>query len=194
MALSIGGNKGKSKSSTAQTMDQTTSTSLSDFSKGLITDRMSEIGGQTYQGLDPNAYKAYENPYTQEVINATTADINASRDEEANQQRAAMLARGALGSSDRRGVREAELAGRYDRTLATTIGGLRAQGFNQATGVAQTENSNKNQFDANTQARIDQLLALIAGNDRTSRTTGTSTETSKGSRSGMNLGFSYGGG
>lgn len=187
MALSLGGSKNKSKSSQQSTMDQTSSTSLSDRAYGSLTDRIAEVGGQKYQSLDPSAYKDFSNPYEDDVIAATVADITAGRDAEANQQRQAMLARGALGSSDRRGVREAELADKYDRTTATTVGGLRSAGFNAAQGVAQAENANRNQFDAQTQARIDQLLALL-GQETTTRTTGKSTGSGTGS------GYSFGGG
>lgn len=193
MALSIGGNKSKSKNTSNQTMNQTSTSALTGGSRALLQQRLAELNGQSYEALDPGAYEAYLDPYTDEVIDATTADINASRDEEANAQRQAMLARGALGSSDRRGVREAELAGRYDRTLASTIGGLRSSGFRQAQGVAQAENTNKNTFQANIEDQINRLLALLA-NDRVTTTNGTQSGVSTGKQSGMNFGFTYGGG
>ena len=193
MALSIGGNKGKSKNTSSQTMNQTSTSTLTQQSQALLAKRLAELNGQTYEGLDPNAYEAFMDPYTNEVIDATTADINASRDEEANAQRQAMLARGALGSSDRRGVREAELTGRYDRNLASTVAGLRSSGFRQAQGVAQAENTNKNSFQANIESQINQLLALLA-NDRVTTTNGSQSGVSTGKQSGMNFGFTYGGG
>jgi len=191
MAFSLGGSKSKSKSTTAETSSGVKTSTLAPDSAALLKARLAEIGGQSYDALDPNAYKAYENPYQDAVIDATTNDINASRDEEANAQRQAMLARGPLGSSDRRGVREAELAGRYDRTLATTIGGLRSAGFNTATGVAQSENNNKNTYSANVQNQINQLLALLAS-DRVETTAGSSTGTKTGS--GYTLSGEYKGG
>lgn len=193
MALSIGGNKGKSKNTSNQTMNQTSTSALTGDSRALLQQRLAEMNGQSYEGLDPTAYEAFLDPFTNEVIEATTRDINASRDEEANMQRQDMLARGALGSSDRRGVREAELAGRYDRTLASTIGGLRSSGFRQAQGVAQAENANKNTFQASLQQQINQLLSLLA-NDRVTTTNGVQTGVQTGKQSGMNFGFTYGGG
>ncbi len=192
MALSLGGskNKSKTKQATTQTTSGTQTSTLTDQSRQLLMDRLSEIQGQQYEGFDPADIAQYQNPYQQEVIDATTADIAAARGEEANIQRQAMLARGALGSSDRRGVREAELAGRYDRTLATTIGGLRQGGFDRATGVAQTESANRNNFQGSIQAQINQLLALIAG-DRTVTTNGTASGTSTGSESGGRFGFEF---
>ena len=188
------GSKNKSKSSSSQTQqfDQTAQTSLSDRSWNMLTGRRDELAGQEYQALDPNAYQSYMNPYQQEVIDATTADINANRDRAANQQRSDIAGAGAFGD-DRRGIMEAELAGQYDRTLATTLGGLRSRGFSEAQGVAQGENSNRNQFDANTQNQINQLLALL-GQETNTRTRGTQSGQTRGTTTGMNLGFTYGGG
>lgn len=189
MALSLGGNKSKSKSTQSQTTSGTRTSTLAPDSAALLQQRLSELNGQSYQALDSNAYKAYSDPYEQDVIAGTTADINAARGEEANAQRQAMLARGPLGSSDRRGVREAELAGRYDRTLATTVGGLRSAGYRNAMGVAQNENTNQNTFQANIQNQVNQLLALLASN-RTETTNGTATGSSSGTQTGLNFGFS----
>jgi len=191
MALSLGGDKKKSKATTNQTTSGTQTSTLTGDSAALLKARLAELGGQTYSGLNPSDIAQYENPYQDQVIDATAADINASRDEEANTARQAALARGPLGSSDRRGVREAELAGRYDRTLATTIGGLRARGFDNATGVAQTENANKNTFQQSIQQQVNALLALLAG-DRTVTTNGTASGTQTGSSYGLDFGFKKG--
>lgn len=189
--LSIGGSKNKQKQSTTQNVNQTQTSTMTPEAKAILQQRMVELQGQQYQGLDPNAYKAFESPYQQEVIDATTADINAARGVAGNDQRAQALARGAKGLSDRRGVYEGELQGQYDRTLATTIGGLRQSGYGQAVGIAQNENTNKNQYDAGLQDRITQLLALLAG-DRTVTTNGTTTGTAKGTSTGLNFGWSGG--
>jgi hypothetical protein len=190
MALSLGGSKNKTKGSTNQTFDQTGSTTLSDRSWDMLTGRLGELGGQQYQALDPNAYQAYMDPYQNEVIDATTADINANRDMAANQQRSDLAGAGAFGDK-RRGVMEAELTGQYDRTLATTLAGLRSGGFRQAQGVAQGENANRNQFDANTQAQINQLLALL-GQETTTNTRGNSQGRTRGTGMGLNFGYTYG--
>jgi hypothetical protein len=192
MALSIGGNKSRSRGSTNQSFDQNAATRLSDRSFNAINSRMGELGGQEYRALDPNAYQAYMNPYQQEVIDATTADINANRAEAANADRAMMAGAGAFGNN-RRGVVEAETAGRFDRTLATTLAGLRSRGFSDAQGVAAGENTNRNQFDANTQQQINQLLSLLAQETETN-TRGTSQGQTRGTTTGMNVGFTYGGG
>lgn len=187
MALSVGGSKNKTKQSQQQQMAQ--STSLAPRAYDAISGQMGALQNRQYQALDPNAFKAFQNPFEDEVIGAATADINANRDRAASQLQGDFAARKAFGN-DRRGIQEAELTGQYDRTLATTQAGLRSQGFSQAQGIAQTENSNRNQFDANTQAQIAQLLALLSGETTTN---GTSSGTSRGTSTGMNLGFSYGG-
>ena len=192
--MAIGASKNKSKTSGSQTQqfNQTQDTRLSDRAYGMVTDRMNGLGQQEYKSLDPNAYKDYMNPYQQEVIDATTADINANRALEGNNQRADIARAGAFGDS-RRGVVEAELAGKYDRTLATTLAGLRSGGYRDAQGIAQGENANRNQFDMMTQQQINQLLALL-GQETTTNSTGTSSGSSRGKTSGFNLGFAYGGG
>lgn len=191
MALSLGGGKNKSKSSQNQQFDQTASTSLSPRAFGMLSDRLGEIGGREYQALDPNAYKSFMNPYQQEVIDATTADLEAQRGLAANQQRSDLAGAGGFGD-DRRGIMEAELAGQHDRTLATTLAGLRSRGFESAQGVAAGENTNRNQYEQNTQALVNQLYAIL-GNETTTRSSGTSSGTAKGSGSNMNFGFTYGG-
>lgn len=186
--MSLSGSKSKTSQTQNQSFNQTSR--LSDRAYNTFTDRMGELRGQEYQTLDPNAYKAYENPYQQEVIDATTADINANRALAGNQQRSDLAAAGAFGD-DRRGIMEAELEGQYDRTLATTLGGLRARGFEQAQGVAAGENANRNNYSQQTQAMINQLLSLL-GNETT--TSGTSQGSSRGRSSNLGFGFTYGGG
>lgn len=187
--MAIFGNKNKSKSSSTQQSSGTQTSSLTAASRDALLARMNQIQSQSYQGLDPTAYQAFESPYQQDVIDATTADIQAARALEANNARQAMLARPGGAMSDRRGVAEAELSGRYDRTLATTLAGLRQAGFQQAQGIAQQENTNRNQYQVGLDQQINQLLALLA-NDRV--ITSNSTGSQSGSTSGFNLGFGYG--
>jgi len=193
MALSLGGGKNKNKSSSTsnQSFNQTSRTSMGDYGRGLLENRLSELGDHRYRGLEIGDVNQWMNPYQQEVIDAATADINASRDQAANQQRQAMLARGALGGSDRRGIHDAELQGQYDRTLATTLGGLRQSGYNRALGVAQQEAANRGNYDQSVQQQINQLLMLLAGNDTVTTSSGTSTGAQTGKSSGMNFGFGF---
>lgn len=77
----------------------------------------------------------FMNPYLNDVVAATQADMA----EQFGQQRAALDARaagaGAFGGS-RFGVREAQLDGEQSRALGSTLGGLRADGFNTALNFA----------------------------------------------------------
>lgn len=195
MSLSLGGNKSKTSGSQTQTQNSTSSTSMGDYGKGILTNRMNELGGKAYEGLQVGDIEQWMNPQTQAVIDATTADIEAARGRAGNEQRQAMLARGALGGSDRRGVYEAELQGNYDRTLATTLGGLRSNAWDKAAGIAGGEAANRSNYDQSVQQQINQLLALLAGSDTVTRSSGTASGTSKGSGSqfGFDAGFKYGG-
>lgn len=188
--MSLSGSKNKTSASQTQQFNQSATQSLSPRAWDMINGRMSDLGKAEYKSLDPSAYKQYENPYQQEVIDATTADINANRALAGNSQRADIARAGAFGDN-RRGIMEAELEGQYDRTLATTLGGLRARGYEQSLGVAQGENTNKNQFDQMTQQQINQLLALLS-QETTTTGQGASSGTSRGKTSGFNLGFTYG--
>ena len=77
----------------------------------------------------------FMNPYLDDVVSATEADMQ----EQFGQQRAALDARaagaGAFGGS-RFGVRESQLDGEQSRALGSTLGGLRADGFNTALNFA----------------------------------------------------------
>lgn len=195
MSLSLGGKKSKTSGSQTQTQNSTSSTSMGDYGKGILTNRMNELGGKAYEGLQVGDIEQWMNPQTQAVIDATTADIEAARGRAGNEQRQAMLARGALGGSDRRGVYEAELQGNYDRTLATTLGGLRSNAWDKAAGIAGGEAANRSNYDQGVQQQINQLLALLAGSDTVTRSSGTASGTSSGKSSGFafDAGFKYGG-
>lgn len=183
--------KNKSKSKTNQSFNQTSSTSYNPAFQGQLNDQLARLNGQTYRALGANDYQQYESPYQQEVIDAATADLNANRDRAMTQQQSDIAGAGAFGDK-RRGIYEAELAGQQDRTMATTLAGLRQAGFSQAQGIAQGENANRNQFDANSQQQILQLLALLGQGNQTTTGSGTSNGTTR--NSGLNFGFSYGGG
>lgn len=185
--MAIGGGKNKSKTNSSQTQQFNQNTSMTPRAYEAVTGRMRDLEQQEYQKLDPSAYLDYLNPFQDEVIDATTADINANRDRAATGQQAEIAAAGAFGDK-RRGIYEAELDGQYDRTLATTLAGLRSRGYSDAVGIAQGENTNRTAFDANTQMQINQLLSLLADEKTTS---GTSSGTAKGSQTGYNMGFSW---
>jgi hypothetical protein len=184
--MSFGKNRSNSRSN--QSFNQTSSTSYNPAFQARLDGQFGRLQGQSYRALSPTDYQQYESPYQQEVIDATTADINANRAQAANGQRASIAGAGAFGDK-RRGIMEAELDGQYDRTLATTVAGLRQAGYSQAQGIALGENNNRNQFDANTQNQIAQLMALLAQGNQT--TTGSGSSAGRTSGSSTNFGFSW---
>jgi hypothetical protein len=82
----------------------------------------------------------YQNPYQQQVINATMANIG----ENNAQQRTALtgnaISQGAFGG-DRAGIAQAELARQQDLSSNATLAGLESQGFNTALSGAQADRS-----------------------------------------------------
>ena len=98
----------------------------------------------------PDAAQAYMNPYTQEVVDATTTDLNRLF----GQQQAAQAQRqiqtgGFAGSGTRGAVMDAELARAQGDALAKAVGGLRFRSAQDAQKAAQQA--------AKTQAGIGQL-------------------------------------
>jgi hypothetical protein len=73
----------------------------------------------------------FMNPYLDEVVGATEADLNEQFGRQDAALAAAAAGAGAFGGS-RFGIREAQQAGEQSRALGSTLGGLRADGFNTA--------------------------------------------------------------
>jgi hypothetical protein len=80
----------------------------------------------------------FMNPYTQEVINRTGADIGAAQQMAMNQLGAQATQARAFGGS-RHGVAEAQTNAGFIKQLADTSANLRQQGFNTALGAAQNQ-------------------------------------------------------
>jgi hypothetical protein len=82
----------------------------------------------------------YQNPYQQQVIDATMANIN----ENNGQQRTALtgnaISQGAFGG-DRAGIAQAELARQQDLSSNATLAGLNSQNYTQSLGAAQADRS-----------------------------------------------------
>jgi hypothetical protein len=88
------------------------------------------------QALTPTQYsgdaiKGFENPYTQQVVDATQAQFNNQNMQAQNQLRGDAASKGALGG-DRFGVAQGVLAGQQQSAQAPVIAGLENQGFAQA--------------------------------------------------------------
>ena len=90
-------------------------------------------GGITGEDVtfDPESFRAFMDPYQQEVIDAANADFDVARDRAglSARQEAAMAgsARGSRGA-----VLQAQRESQIDRQRASTIAGLRSAGFEQA--------------------------------------------------------------
>ena len=89
----------------------------------------------TMPGVDISQYM---NPYTQEVIDQSMADIERQRLMQQQQTAAQAQAAGAFGGS-RQGVAQALTNEAFARQAAQTSANLRQQGFGQATGLAQSD-------------------------------------------------------
>jgi len=114
---------------------------------------------------------AYMNPYQQEVIDRTMADINRSRQIAGASDAAKAIGQKAFGGS-RAGVVEAETAGNYDRNALDAIANLRMQGFNTAAGLAtgdigrELQAAQANQGSRLTAAQANQQAGLTANQQR----------------------------
>lgn len=109
--------------------------------------------------LDPNAYKAYMNPFTDEVINRTGADMLRQQQEAQNLLGAQAQAAGAFGGS-RFGVQSGVQAGEYDRNFGDMAANLRMQGYDNAQNLAITDMNAK----ANNMATAAQGLQGVGNN------------------------------
>lgn len=103
--------------------------------KGLTGYTPETVTAGTFPGVDISQYM---NPYTQEVIDRSLADIERQRLMQQQQTSAQAQAAGAFGGS-RQGVAQALTNEAFARQAAQTSANLRQQGFGQATGLAQSD-------------------------------------------------------
>ena len=103
--------------------------------KGLTGYTPQTVTAGTMPGVDISQYM---NPYTQEVIDRSLADIERQRLMQQQQTAAQAQAAGAFGGS-RQGVAQALTNEAFARQAAQTSANLRQQGFGQATGLAQSD-------------------------------------------------------
>ncbi len=81
---------------------------------------------------------AYQDPYTQQVVDAALGDLERSRQLAQQRTSAQAIAANAFGGS-RQGVAEAETNRAFADQAARTAAGLRSQGFTQAANLAQAD-------------------------------------------------------
>lgn len=95
------------------------------------------MGYGATQGYNPSAgYQGYMNPYMDEVVRQSEADIARQGEMQAKGLRSQAVGQGAFGGS-RQAVAERELGRNIAEQQARTSSGLRAQGFEQAQAQAQ---------------------------------------------------------
>ena len=188
--MSIGGSKGKSK--TSQSFNQTQTNTLSDRAAGLIGGQIGSLMGQDYKAFDPASMGAFSNPFTADVIDSSLARLNHEGDIARMEQKAEMAKRGAFGN-DRRGIYEATLDAEIDRNRGELISGLNAANFQQSLAAALGENQNQNAYNLDIQGLISALVSQVA-NEGTTRGSGTSQGTTKNSGFGFSWTPKFGGG
>ena len=91
----------------------------------------------TARTFDPNAYKSYMDPYTQEVIDTQYADINRQADIERNRLSSQAVGSNAFGGS-RGALQQSELQRNTADQQARTGAQLRSQGYGAAQNQAQS--------------------------------------------------------
>ena len=154
-------------------------------SSAALTDAMAGVrAGMKYQpekvqttwGYDPALAQAqqaaggietYMNPYTQQVIDTSMADLERQRQMQMNQLGAQATAARAFGGS-RQGIAEAETNRAFAQQGGQLAAGLRQQGFQTALGAAQQDVANQlqaalaNQAAQNAQQQFAQNLGLTS--------------------------------
>ena len=107
---------------------------------------LSRMGATNLQGVgaayDPSSYGDFMNPYMDEVVARSDADINRQSDMERNRINASAVQAGAFGGS-RQAVAEQELARNTADLASRTGSGLRAQGYQTAQDMAQKAFENR---------------------------------------------------
>lgn len=108
---------------------------------GFASPYISEAAGYARQGAAPISAEdiaRYQDPYTQQVVNATQAQFNNQNQQQQSSLLGNAAARGALGG-DRTGVAQANLAGQQSLAQSPVIAGLYSQGYGQALSAAQRQ-------------------------------------------------------
>lgn len=108
------------------------------------------------------------NPYTDQVVDTSLADIDRARQMQANQAAAQAQAAGAFGGS-RGALMEAEIGRNALDQSARTAGDLRRQGFTQAAQLAQQDVGRRQQAN---QLNAQQMLQAALANQRAGLTAG----------------------
>jgi len=102
-----------------------------------------QVDRSQVQNLNPQSFagsdlSAYTNPYEQQVVDNTLADIERQRQMAVNNQAGQFTQSGAFGGS-RQGVADSLTNEAYGRTAASTAAQLRQQGYDTASGLLNTD-------------------------------------------------------
>lgn len=97
-----------------------------------------DYANQGASSITPEQIQQYQNPYQQQVINATQANFNETNQQQQSALRGNAALKGALGG-DRAGIAQAELARQQNLAQAPVIANLNAQGYQSALGAAQAD-------------------------------------------------------
>jgi hypothetical protein len=106
-----------------------------DIAKGVGAFQPGQVSSTPLTGVDLSGYM---NPYTQQVIDRTLADLGRQRQVQDVNDASAATKAGAFGGS-RSAVLQSLDDANYDRTAASTVAGLRQADFAQAQGAAQSD-------------------------------------------------------
>lgn len=104
------------------------------FSQGPITFDRGAVRDVTHRNFTDYDINQYTNPYTQQVVDATLADVDRNSRVAALQRGSAAARAGAFGGS-RHGVLDALAAGETAREVGNLTGRLRSQAFDAAAGL-----------------------------------------------------------
>ena len=184
--MTIGASKGTSKSSSTNTQ----TTSLDPVTAALQAanyTRAQGVADTPYHTLDASQIQAQMNPYDQNVVDTTQADLERQRQMAVNATGDAATAAGAFGGS-RHGVAEALTNEASGRTAAGILAQLRQQGYANAQSTAASENASANNFPLLLQQLLNQSLAGVQGAQTT-----TGSGTSKGRTTNVAGSYTYGG-
>lgn len=128
--------------------------------QGVWRPYLDQAAGATASAMTPTYSNVgqYMSPYTQQVVDATRANMNQNNAIQQSQLLGNAAAKGALGG-DRVGVMQAELARNQSLADNQTISGLYNQGYTTALGAAQTDAARS----LNAGAQFNQLGSTAAG-------------------------------
>jgi hypothetical protein len=155
-ALALGGGLGGNKPT-----ETTSSTAIDPQIKAAYLRNLEEARGVSaglgerqfaaFPEYSTNMVQKYMNPYQQEVIDASMADLNRQRQMAQMKDLNAATAAKAFGGS-RQGVAQALTNEAYDRTTASTLANLRSQGFSNAQALALQQEQQRQAYE---QQRLD---------------------------------------